>query len=419
MWLILKGWARNSPVPILIVAAAILVGWLAARLALLTPIPFVQAHSRGFALIVRGLVTAGIILIFWRRFVPDLLLFVLFRPDRRAASSDVNSYIVPPSPTPAPQAPDAASGGASVRLPSITPPMPAPPAPKPVVSMAYDVPGTTPLDAVQFSLTAPLSSPPGSTFELVFWAHLDSLREEVLRRAKQAVPATVDLLFKSEGPFQLRRGVTLSVGISVQGFMVTPKHKPVLWAGEIGSAGFLIAVPKDALEGAHPATAAIRLNGSQIARMHFTLSVETKPGTSIATAIAANVTVFKKAFASYASQDRDQVIGRVQGMESAFKGLKVFVDVVSLRSGQDWEKELWKRIPEADVFYLFWCRHAKESLWVQKEWQCALATRGLDYIDPVPLESADLAHPPPELASKHFNDPLLRFLDRNPHQEIR
>lgn len=69
-----------------------------------------------------------------------------------------------------------------------------------------------------------------------------------------------------------------------------------------------------------------------------------------------------------------------------------------------------KHISEADVFYLFWCRHAKQSEWVSKEWHLALHSKGLDFIDPVPLESPTDAPPPPELAEKHFSDPVLAFI---------
>jgi hypothetical protein len=105
-----------------------------------------------------------------------------------------------------------------------------------------------------------------------------------------------------------------------------------------------------------------------------------------------------------------EVLNRVQGIEVAYKGLDVFVDIINLRSGQDWERELADRISNSDVFYLFWCRHAMHSEWVAKEWQSALAAKGREFIDPVPLETPDVAPPPPELAAKHFNDPLLAFI---------
>jgi hypothetical protein len=46
---------------------------------------------------------------------------------------------------------------------------------------------------------------------------------------------------------------------------------------------------------------------------------------------------------------------------------------------------------------------------VEKEWRWALASRGIEFIDPVPLESPSDAPPPSELASLHFNDWVLAF----------
>jgi hypothetical protein len=63
-----------------------------------------------------------------------------------------------------------------------------------------------------------------------------------------------------------------------------------------------------------------------------------------------------------------------------------------------------------DLFYLFWCRHSKASKWVQKEWRCAFDTKGIDFIDPIPLEDPRYASPPAELADKHFNDPFVAFI---------
>jgi hypothetical protein len=97
-------------------------------------------------------------------------------------------------------------------------------------------------------------------------------------------------------------------------------------------------------------------------------------------------------------------------MQKILPKLEVFIDVISLRSGQKWEQELWKVIPTYDVFYLFWSANARRSDWVDKEWRCALKTRNLDYIDPIPLVSPEEAPPPPELASKHFNDWMLPYM---------
>ena len=94
------------------------------------------------------------------------------------------------------------------------------------------------------------------------------------------------------------------------------------------------------------------------------------------------------------------------------------MDVHSLRSGQNWEKELWIRIPSSDIFFLFWSVNAKQSPWVEKEWRCALNARGLDFIDPVPLQSPEVAPPPTELASLHFNDWQLAYLRNAPKTAV-
>jgi hypothetical protein len=90
--------------------------------------------------------------------------------------------------------------------------------------------------------------------------------------------------------------------------------------------------------------------------------------------------------------------------------LEVFLDVARLRSGQDWQTELRRVIHRSDIFYLFWSRSAKRSKWVNWEWRCALQEHGLGFIDPVPLASPTSVPPPPELASKHFDDWVLAFM---------
>ena len=179
-----------------------------------------------------------------------------------------------------------------------------------------------------------------------------------------------------------------------------------MWTGEIGRATFVLEVPTDATKGAHVGSASIRINGCQMARMSFVLHVgEPRIDNTV---LESHLTRHRRGFASYASDDRGDVLTRVQGMEAA--GLQVFVDVINLRSGQYWEPEITRRIGEADVFYLFWCRHAILSEWVDKEWRLALKLKGLDFIDPVPLEGPQHATPPSELAGKQFNDPLLEFI---------
>jgi hypothetical protein len=154
--------------------------------------------------------------------------------------------------------------------------------------------------------------------------------------------------------------------------------------------------------------ALIYANELQIARINFVIHVGKL--SLNAAPLTTQEQRHRKAFASYSSADRDDVLARIQGMLKAAPELEVFLDVHSLRSGQYWEQELFKVIPVNDIFYLFWSESAKKSEWVEKEWRCALKTKGLDFIDPVPLVSPHEVPPPSELADKHFNDWVLAFM---------
>ena len=115
-------------------------------------------------------------------------------------------------------------------------------------------------------------------------------------------------------------------------------------------------------------------------------------------------TDIKSAFVSYAKEDRNQVLDIIQGVHKVCPNIDIFIDFDGLKSGQDWEDELYKEIEARDIFYLCWSRYAKQSKYVEKEWRYALKTKGIDAIEPIPLEDPALCEPPEELKSKHFND---------------
>jgi hypothetical protein len=91
--------------------------------------------------------------------------------------------------------------------------------------------------------------------------------------------------------------------------------------------------------------------------------------------------------------------------------LRVFIDCISLRSGDDWKTKISAAILERDRLFLFWSKAASTSKWVKWEWRFALKKKGLEAIDPVPLVSPSRVPPPKELSSLHFNDPLLPHIE--------
>jgi hypothetical protein len=265
-----------------------------------------------------------------------------------------------------------------------------------------------PLDNVYFSATSPRSVRRSRMFGLDVWAHLAEQRPEVLQRAREEAPAPPRI--KTQGPALLERGISLTVHVQIDGLRVQEPTAPLVWNGLVANAGFLVEVGDDAVTGQHAGCARIRLGDLAIAHLAFIVEVG---GDSDTHPLLCSGQMYRTAFASHASEDRDQVLLIVQGMQKEAPNLKVYYPPVDMRSGQHWEHELMQIIPTKDVFYLFWSRAASKSTWVEREWRCALEHRGLDFIDVAPLESPELAPPPPELAWLHFDDWTLAYRRRD------
>ena len=231
------------------------------------------------------------------------------------------------------------------------------------------------------------------------WAHLESRRTEIIELAREASPAA-PLQVRSKDPVPVTRGTVLVVRLQVEEAGVDPLQETILWTGSIGQASFIVKLTDQVCQ--RVALARIFAGALEIARVRFIL--ETAETTASPEMLPAQSGRHRKAFASYANADRDEVLARIQGMQKAAPSLDVFLDVLSLRSGEDWRARLWKVIPENDIFYLFWSQHAKDSKWVGKEWRCALEKKGLDFIDPVPLVRPDKVPPPRALRKKQFGD---------------
>jgi hypothetical protein len=118
------------------------------------------------------------------------------------------------------------------------------------------------------------------------------------------------------------------------------------------------------------------------------------------------------AFASYSSEDRTRVHDCLNALTAATT-MDVFMDVATLRAGDDWQQRVAEEVGRRPVFLLFWSEHAKASRWVDWEWREALRQHGTAGIQPVPLDPPALAAPPPELKAEHFNSvhALLRVAE--------
>lgn len=267
-----------------------------------------------------------------------------------------------------------------------------------------EIPGKI-TNSIQLSVSAPRTVCPNRNFILDVWAYFDKNKNQILELARESQRDQA-MILRTKGPVRVPRDTTLEVQIRIPEFGID-KRDTIYWSGKTGNCNFSIVTPNDLKFGYYLGVANFYVGPLLISKLNFDIEVGENQ------TIEADITTLNKnistAFASYASADREKVIGRIQGMLKLLPDLDIFLDVSSLRSGENWNKRLIKEINSRDVLFLFWSSAASKSPYVEMEWRHALSQKGIAGIDPVPLESPQKVPPPPELSSLHFNEWVLAF----------
>lgn len=244
-------------------------------------------------------------------------------------------------------------------------------------------------------------------FVLSFWLHVPAERTQVRELLKEL---NRDSLAGRTTGLHSAKGSQVSISFHPQHLQLKPDPnrpansilKSFIWQGDSVNMDVIVRYP--ALDGDDLIfeTASILVEDLKVGEVVIELNFQ--PCQGQASSVFRRV---ESAFASYSSQDITEVIGRLQAIEKMVPGIRLFWDVESLRSGEKWEERLAEEVVNKDVFYLFWSESAAKSKWVNWEWSCAYQKRGIDYIDPLPL---DQTKPPQQLASLQFADRWVRHL---------
>ena len=259
---------------------------------------------------------------------------------------------------------------------------------------------------VEFGVFGPERVPLSATRLIDVWAYLSEDYAWVCDRARAL--GQTQIVGRKAG-VSVELGTLLSVTLEIPALVVHEPFDRLVWNGTPANVSFPVTAPEDADSGEYVGTARITVNGLLIASVRFVVTVGGDEVRDVADRTVERMRA-KSAFASYASEDRADVLARIQGMNVASPGLDVFVDVLALRSGDNWREKLREHVLSKDVFYLFWSAPASRSEWVEREWRLALEERELGYITPVPLEDPAVVAPPGELSSLHFNDAYLAYI---------
>jgi hypothetical protein len=237
--------------------------------------------------------------------------------------------------------------------------------------------------------------------------------ESVAKQALATDPDAVERGARVLG-LALYEGDQLSISLEVSHALVEEPDRTVSWQGQIVQEIFVVRLNPGAPRWV-VGKALVCRNGVPLGRVTFRLGVSDEIASYAVTA-PLNIGVahtFARAFLSYASPDRAEVLRRAQMLE-AMK-ISFFQDIMSLDPGDRWERKLYQEIDKADVFFLFWSSSAAKSQWVLKELEYAQrltrnSLRNLPELVPVVIEGPPPPAPPPGFADRNFNSKVQYFI---------
>jgi hypothetical protein len=247
------------------------------------------------------------------------------------------------------------------------------------------------------------------------FVHLNDKNEEAKYLAKEIDPYSSIRQSKILEK-EVHKSARLSFELDIKGVEVAESIQHLIWKGQTESIQYEVEIPKNYDKNSIIGKVRVVMDNVPIGHFSFTIKIITaieKPNNNIPKLEPTEMTRYRYAFISYASKDRDEVLKRVQMLDQ-FK-INYFQDILTLNSGDRWEKEIYKHIDLADIFFLFWSSNAKDSVWVLKEIDYALNRKGENdsnppEIIPIIIQKQPFTEPPERLKHLHFNDKLTYFL---------
>lgn len=260
------------------------------------------------------------------------------------------------------------------------------------------------LKKVQFSAVVPKTFIKGdyTMVEIVMYEEgFRKVVDELIAGAEEPVKET------KSGIFKVADGTTVRIVLSSPDIEIEDGEEEQEWQGEYLNFSFAVMLPDDYQKRQILFTASVFFNDVIATKLKFIVKCSSLFEQKVKVAREDVLS----AFISYASQDRPKVAAIIQGMKKARPEMDIFFDIESLRSGENWEKALYHEIEKRDILFLFWSQNSRKSKWVDAEWRYAMSNKGIECIEPVPIDPPGVCPPPEELSRKHFNDKLLYIIN--------
>ena len=253
------------------------------------------------------------------------------------------------------------------------------------------------IDRVGFSALSNHIVKKNNYYALRILMYEEARRSEVDRIKKETPELSKET--RAAAPVNVARGQNVTVRLSSPSAVIENSELTLPWEGGVREFAFSYLVPPDIRQENVLITARIYIEQVLATVLQITVPVKESRAS-----LSVSRRDIMEAFMSYSSEDRTDVLKIAQGMRCARPDLNLFLDVESLRTGENWHQAINDRIGGSDTLYLCWSRSAKKSEWVNYEWRYAYDTKGPVFIEPIALEPPALCRPPEELNGRHFND---------------
>ena len=189
-------------------------------------------------------------------------------------------------------------------------------------------------DDVQSTVFAPASARPSTAFLVQVFVHPAADADAARALATEFDVGATRRAYRTLGA-RLRRGSTIDVQLDMPGLDLDDPLGTLVWNGRAEAVQFGVRVPAGAEPGTVLGTVALACDSVPLGRITFRLEVAQEPGPAAPEPQGETAHRYEFAFISYSSEDRQQVVERVQAL-SAVK-LDYFQDFLTMRAGTERE----------------------------------------------------------------------------------
>lgn len=253
------------------------------------------------------------------------------------------------------------------------------------------------VDEVQFTVVAEKTARQAETRIVEIAMYTPEQKQQAITEIQQEFDEQI--LQKSSHPLRAERGARITVTLSAQGIELFEEKLEYRWTGSYLRFSFGYYIPEDYSRRQILFRANVYFEGVLATTLLCPVNVDKAEDE-----VPYTRQDVRSAFLSYAREDTEAVTYIIQTLKKIRPDLDIFFDLEKLRSGEDWELRLYSEIRKRDRLFLCWSRAAARSPWVEREWRCMADTKGVEAIEPFPLEDPDQCPVPEPLQKLCFAD---------------